>query len=143
MVCVPDCFFSSALLLHLAVLTMFTEINPHLFRQPSASVALGLQLALANPMEAGGREGDLGKASHRSVGTAVPHGLPRKGKGWAAGRATQPSLHPASVLQPHARASPAPAAPHTSPGPPARVGRDPQREWSDGCVGNPSHQQGL
>lgn len=61
MVCVPDCFFSSALLLHLTVLTTFAEINTHLFLQLPALGVLWLQLALANPTEASGHEGGLGK----------------------------------------------------------------------------------
>lgn len=55
----PDCFFSSVLLLHLAVFAMFTEINLYLFLQLSAFVVLWLQLALANPTEASGHKGNL------------------------------------------------------------------------------------
>lgn len=49
MVCVPDCFFSSALLLHLTVLATFAEINTHLLRQLPAPAVLWLQLASAIP----------------------------------------------------------------------------------------------
>lgn len=69
----PDCCSPSALILHLAVLAVFTEINPHLFLQLSAFVALWLQLALASPREAGGRAGDRGQQPQLGRDGHAPH----------------------------------------------------------------------
>lgn len=100
MVCTPDCFFSSALLPHLAVLAMFTEINLHLFLQRSVFVVPWLQLALAK-MPAAARWG-------RPCPTASP--TPCSGKPRARQRSRRhspcppPSCPSLSAASPRARA---------------------------------------